>query len=44
MTYGVLNRQMDAAGRGNQEESNPVSRHQIQPGVEKEQTDAGRDG
>ena len=44
MAYGVLNRQMDAAGRRNQEESNPLSRHQIQPGVENEQADAGRDG
>ena len=44
MTYGVLNRQMGAAGRGNQEESNPLCRNQIQPGVKKEQADAGRDG
>ena len=37
----VLNKQMDAAAELG---SNPLSKHQIQPGYGDEQADAGRDG
>ena len=41
MAYGGLNKYMDTAAEIGR---NPVRKHQIQPEMENEQADAGRDG